>query len=97
MLSVLAERRPDKVSLNALEASFETARVASLHRAVLLFVRCRRSHLMKIAVTLPRPRNPLVGAAKFRRAGAHREVAASRRQHAARSLRRELTEMKHIP
>jgi hypothetical protein len=52
---------------------------------------------MKIAHSLPRPRNLLVCAAKFRRAGAHRKAAASRRQHAARSLRRELAEMKHIP
>ena len=52
---------------------------------------------MKIAVTLPRPRNPMVVAAKFRHAGMHRKAEASQRQCTARCLRRELTAMKHIP
>ncbi len=52
---------------------------------------------MKITITLPRPRNPLVAVAKFRRAGMHRSSGSSRRQHAARALRRELNGMKHIP
>jgi hypothetical protein len=52
---------------------------------------------MKIAITLPRPRNPLVAAAMFRRAGGHRQSGPSRRQHSASALRRELKEMKHIP
>ena len=52
---------------------------------------------MKIVITLPRPRNPLVAAAKFRHAGMHRKAGASRRQQTARRLRRELTEMKHVP
>ena len=52
---------------------------------------------MKMTLNLPRPRNPLVAAAKFRRAGAHRASGPSRRQHAASALRRELTAMKHIP
>ena len=52
---------------------------------------------MKIAITLPRRRNPLVAAAMFRRAGAHRQTGPSRRQDTARAVRRELNEMKHIP
>ncbi len=52
---------------------------------------------MKIAIAMPRPRNPLVAAAKFRRAGAHRRAAGCQRQHTVRALRRELNEMKHIP
>jgi hypothetical protein len=52
---------------------------------------------MKITITLPRPRNPLIAAAKFRRAGMHRKARQSQRQQTARCLRRELTEMKHIP
>ncbi len=52
---------------------------------------------MKIIITLPHPRNPLVAAAKFRRAGTHRKAGASQRQQTARRLRRELIEMKHIP
>jgi hypothetical protein len=52
---------------------------------------------MKIVITLPRPRNPLVAAAKFRRAGMHRPSERSQRQHAADALRRELNPMKHIP
>jgi hypothetical protein len=41
-------------------------------------------------LTLPRPRNPLVRAAKFRQAGAHRASIRSCRQAAQRALRREL-------
>jgi hypothetical protein len=52
---------------------------------------------MKIAISLPRPRNPLVAAAKFRRAGAHRRSGPSERQDMARALRRALNEVKHIP
>ena len=52
---------------------------------------------MKFSICLPRPRNPLVAAAMFRRAGMHRPNGSSQRQHAARALRRELKEMKHIP
>lgn len=51
---------------------------------------------MKIAMTLPRPRNPLVAAARLRRAGPHRPRVGSARQRAARNLRRELIATKHI-
>jgi len=52
---------------------------------------------MKIGITLPRPRNPLVAPARFRRAGSHRPNGRTERQRAARALRRQLNEMKHIP
>jgi hypothetical protein len=52
---------------------------------------------MKFVIHMTRPRNPLVAAAMFRRAGTHRPSGPSRRQHAASALRRELKEMKHIP
>jgi len=52
---------------------------------------------MKISIAMPRIRNPLVAAARFRRAGTHRVDERSRRQHAARALRHELKQMKHIP
>ena len=52
---------------------------------------------MKLEIHLPRPRNPLVTVAMFRRAGGHRPSRSSQRQRAALALRRELKEMKHIP
>ena len=52
---------------------------------------------MKIEITPPRPRNPLIAPARFRRAGAHRPNGRTERQCAARALRRQLDEMKHIP
>ena len=52
---------------------------------------------MKIEIHLPRPRNPLIVAARFRRAGSHRPNGRTERQCAARALRRQLSEMKHIP
>jgi hypothetical protein len=52
---------------------------------------------MKIEINLPRPRNPLIALARFRRAGSHRPNDRSQRQRAAQALRRQLNEMKHIP
>ena len=54
---------------------------------------------MKIAVnTTLKPRNPLVAHAQFRRAGSHQPGGRSMRQHAGRSLKRELDQMKqHRP
>ena len=52
---------------------------------------------MKIAVKLPRPRNPLTAVARFRRAGSHRPNGRTERQCAAQALRHQLNEMKHIP
>jgi hypothetical protein len=53
---------------------------------------------MKITVTTPKPRNPLVAAARMRRAGSHLAGGRSQRQHAGRTLRRELEQMKqHSP
>jgi hypothetical protein len=55
---------------------------------------------MKIIVTTPKPRNPLVAAAHFRRAGTHRRRGGALRQESGRVLRRELDQLskpKHIP
>ena len=52
---------------------------------------------MKIAINLPRPRNPLIALARFRQAGSHRPNGRAQRQRAAQALRRQLNEMKHIP
>lgn len=52
---------------------------------------------MKITVKTPKPRNPLVAAMRFRRAGSHRPDAGSQRQEAMRTLRRELHAMKPSP
>jgi len=55
---------------------------------------------MKITVTACKPRNPLVAAAHFRRAGSHRPRGATLRQRSGRALRREidqLTRPKPIP
>ncbi len=41
-------------------------------------------------VTAPKPRNPLVAAAHFRRAGTHQPQRGAQRQHASRTLKREL-------
>ena len=38
----------------------------------------------------PKPRNPLVAAARFRRAGSHTPSGSSARQQASQMLRREL-------
>jgi hypothetical protein len=50
---------------------------------------------MKITVTAPKPRNPLVAAARRRLAGAHRRSPGAERQRAALSLRRELQHERH--
>ena len=52
---------------------------------------------MKIAITQPKPRNPLVALARFRKAGGHRITAGRQRQESGRALRRELDRMKHSP
>jgi hypothetical protein len=50
---------------------------------------------MKITVTAPKPRNPLVAAGHRRQAGAHRRSASAQRQRAALALRRELQHERH--
>ena len=50
---------------------------------------------MKITVNTPKPRNPLVAHALFRRAGSHRPGGRMQRRHGARELRRELNQ--HSP
>ena len=52
---------------------------------------------MKIVVTTPKPRNPLVAPAHFRRAGSHRSGGRSQRQLGRCALKRELDQMKHSP
>ena len=52
---------------------------------------------MKIEINLPRPRNPLITLARFRRAGSHRPNGRADRQGAVQAIRRQLNEMKHIP
>ena len=47
---------------------------------------------MKITVKNRKPRNPLVAAALFRRAGSHRSRADSTRQQARRALQHELVQ-----
>jgi hypothetical protein len=45
---------------------------------------------MKLTLTLPKPRNPLVAAAHGRRAGVHRRSVGGLRQQNKSALRREL-------
>jgi hypothetical protein len=47
-------------------------------------------------LTLPnlKPRNPLVAAARFRRAGAHRAGTGAQRQRSAREMRAEIDRMR---
>ena len=55
---------------------------------------------MKIKLTIRKPRNPLVAAAHFRRAGTHRPHGGAMRQESGRTLQRELdqlTRLKHSP
>lgn len=52
---------------------------------------------MKITVKTLKPRNPIVGAARFRLAGAHRRGTGSQRLEGMRALRRELDQMKNSP
>ena len=42
---------------------------------------------------LRKPRNPLVAAVRFRRAGSHAQSGSSARQQASRMLRRELSQV----
>ncbi len=48
---------------------------------------------MKMTITLNKPRNPLVAAAHFRRAGSHRSRGGALRQQVGRTLRRELDQL----
>lgn len=51
---------------------------------------------MKMTITLSntrKPRNPLVAAAHFRRAGSHRSRGGALRQQTGRTLRRELDQL----
>lgn len=53
---------------------------------------------MTITFKTPKPRNPLVAHAQFRRAGSHHPGGRAMRQQADRSLKRELGQMKqHSP
>ena len=53
---------------------------------------------MKITVTARKPRNAFAALARMRRAGSHQPGGRSQRQHAGRSLQRELDQMKqHSP
>jgi hypothetical protein len=52
---------------------------------------------MKLIVKTPKPRNPFVAAGLLRTAGAHRSNAGSRRQCAARELRREIDRLRLSP
>lgn len=52
---------------------------------------------MKFTVVTPKPRNPLVAAMRFRRAGAHQSGSGSQRQQAQRELQRQMQEMKSSP
>lgn len=51
-----------------------------------------------VVIAALKPRNPIVAHARFRRAGSHQPGGRSMRQHAGRSLKRELDQMKqHSP
>lgn len=53
---------------------------------------------MKFTIRAPRPRNPLVAAARTRKAGSHAVSTKSRRQASRRALRHELaTAALHSP
>lgn len=52
---------------------------------------------MKVRLAAPKPRNPLVAAARFRRAGAHRAGRATERQAAHRALCKEIDALKEGP
>lgn len=52
---------------------------------------------MTITMKTRKPRNPLVAAARFRHAGAHRSDRRIGRQQGERALQRELERMKHSP
>lgn len=46
--------------------------------------------MFKIAISMPKPRNPVAQAARLRRAGAHRAAEGSRRRRAAHELQLEI-------
>jgi hypothetical protein len=46
----------------------------------------------RVTVKVVKPRNPMVAASLFRKAGAHGRSMAGQRQKAARALRRELND-----
>lgn len=48
---------------------------------------------MKLKVTAPKPRNPLVVPAAQRKAGSHRRSTASQRQAARAQLKKQLKEL----
>lgn len=52
---------------------------------------------MKITLNASKPRNPLARLGRLRRAGSHRLDGGAMRQHAMRSLKRELDRMSHSP
>jgi hypothetical protein len=52
---------------------------------------------MKVRLAAPKPRNPLVAAARFRRAGAHHAGRATERQAARQRLRKEIDALKEGP
>jgi hypothetical protein len=53
---------------------------------------------MKITLTAPKPRNPLVVASLRRNAGSHRKGSGALRQQATRELQREVgRSLKHGP
>jgi len=52
---------------------------------------------MKITLKTLKPRNPLVAAARFRRAGAHRPDSGQARRAGRREMRQELERMKASP
>ncbi len=49
---------------------------------------------MKIKLTAPKPRNPLVAAARLRVAGAHGPRAGARRARSRRALQREVNDLR---
>jgi hypothetical protein len=50
--------------------------------------------MTKLTLSPMKPRNPLVCACRFRRAGAHGPLAGARRQRAAQALRREIERLR---
>ena len=48
---------------------------------------------MKLRVTAPKPRNPLVVPAAQRKAGSHRKSAASERQASKQQLKKQLKDL----
>lgn len=48
---------------------------------------------MKLRVTPPKPRNPLVAAAAQRKAGAHRKSGSAQRQAQQRALKKQLKDL----